>query len=322
MRATAWATTGTIERQRDLHGRSLLATLVAEPAAGAVGPWREHWRRPLAGCTALAILALVAYGLLRTPPGRTWLVAVLVLVSLTAAITRPYATVRVAGAPGQAVGELAVQGFATVDPARRPVPLPGSAQVLREVTGDYWEGFVANPLSRMQTGGAVLTEAPPAAKPGLLGYLRQRVTTVNDWAAGRHGWERAFIAGSALVYTLPFTVMLAGVAMLATCAQALALLLALGALVALPLAADRRWRRAVLRWWLAPLGGALALLAAAAFTGLVLTRLAVALHGADEQLGLLLAGSALPVAAAVLLVRRLRRYRFHWPRLGLAGGAK
>jgi hypothetical protein len=318
MRATAWATRSTIERQRDLHGRSLLATLVGEPAAAAVGPWRDHWRRPLEGCTALTILGLVGYGLLRNPTDRTWLVAVLMLVSLTIAITRPATTVRVAAAPGQAVAELAVRGFATVDPARRPVPLPSPAAALRDLTAEYWDGFVAHPLSRMQTGGAVLATAPPATKPGLLGYLRQHVAVVNDWAAGRHGWERTFIAGTALVYALPFALLLASLAMLATGAQALALLLTLGALVALPLAVDPRRRAAIVRFWLAPLGGALVVLFAAAFTGLVITRLAVALHGADERLGLLLAGSALPVAAALLLARRLRR--FHWPRLGFAGG--
>jgi predicted lysophospholipase L1 biosynthesis ABC-type transport system permease subunit len=61
----------------------------------------------------------------------------------------------------------------------------------------------------------------------------------------------------------------------------------------------------VLRWWLVPLGAALALLAGSALAALVVIRVAELTHAADAYLGMLLAGSAAPLLAAALAARRL-----------------
>jgi hypothetical protein len=155
----------------------------------------------------------------------------------------------------------------------------------------------------------VLATAPPTAKPGVLGYLRGRVTAVGDWAVGRHGPERAVIATLALVYVVPFALLLVALAMLAACAQAMVWLLCLTGLLVAPLAADPRRRRAVLRLWLLPLVASVGLLATAAFGALVVVRAAELTHAADAYLGMLLAGSTAPVLAAVLVVRHLARRR-------------
>jgi hypothetical protein len=84
--------------------------------------------------------------------------------------------------------------------------------------------------------------------------------------------------------------------------------------VVAPLAVDPRHRRAVLRWWLAPLAAALALLAGAALAALVVIRVAELTHAADAYLGMLLAGSAAPLLAAALAIRHLRRHRPAPPR--------
>jgi hypothetical protein len=323
MRATAWTTRGALERQRDMQRLNLLQVLVGDPAATDLGGWRERHRLLLEGGTLAAILALVAYGMLRSPPNRTWLLLVLLLVGATVLVTKPSTTLRLAGTPGRAVGELTVRGFTLADPASAPVRQATPEQAQRELLGQYWTSFVADPLSRLQTGTAVLTEAPPADKPGILESLRRSIAAVDSWAVGRRGWERAFVAATALLYALPFAIVLGAVAMVATCAQALALLLAIGGLGVLPLAVNRRLRRPVAQLWLAPLGGALLLYGAASLLSLALLRFATLLHGADEQVGALLAGSAVPVLAIVLTVRRLRRTtrtRVR-PRLALTGGA-
>jgi hypothetical protein len=96
----------------------------------------------------------------------------------------------------------------------------------------------------------------------------------------------------------------------AACAQTLLFLLCLGGLFALPLAmAGRRQRRALVRFWLAPLLGSLAVLAAASLLSFVVVRAAETLHASDEYVGLLLAGSTWPALAAFLIGRWLTRRR-------------
>jgi hypothetical protein len=127
---------------------------------------------------------------------------------------------------------------------------------------------------------------------------------------GRRGPERAFIATSALGYVVPFAVGLGALAMIAACAQTLLFLLCLGGVFALPLAfAGRRYRRALVRFLLAPLAGSVAVLAAASLLSFVLVRAAETLHASDEYVGLLLAGSTWPALAAFLLGRWLTRRR-------------
>jgi hypothetical protein len=186
--------------------------------------------------------------------------------------------------------------------------------VQRTVATRYWTAFVGEPLSRLQTGTTVLATAPPAGKAGVLGMLRARVTAVGDWAVGRRGPERAVIATLALAYVLPFALALVALAMLASCAQTLVWLLALAGPLVAPLAVDPRHRRAVLRWWLVPLAAALAVLAGAALASVVVIRVAELTHAADAYLGMLLAGSTVPLLAAAVAVRRLLRQRPARPR--------
>jgi hypothetical protein len=324
---TARLTRGSIERQRDVHRLSPLDFLAGEAAARELAAWRERHRLPLQGVTLAAVCALAAWGTLRRRPGRLWLVALLAVVGLTLLVTRPQSATALAARAGTAIPNLVQQAAATTDPSGSVAgaAAPGSdtgrggdsgaEAVQRTVAGRYWTAFVGEPLSRLQTGTTVLATAPPAAKPGVLGSLRARVTAVGDWAIGRRGPERAVIATLALVYVLPFALALVALAMLASCAQALVWLLALAGPLVAPLAVDPRRRRAVLRWWLAPLAAALALLAAAALAALVVIRVAELTHAADAYLGMLLAGSTVPVLAAALAIRRLlARHRPARPR--------
>jgi hypothetical protein len=193
------------------------------------------------------------------------------------------------------------------DPSGSVAAAAGAEPAGRTVAGRYWAAFVAEPLSRLQTGSTVLATAPPPAKAGVLGFLRGRVAAVGDWAVGRRGFERAVIATLTFVYVLPFALLLVALAMLASCAQALVWLLALAGPLVAPLAVDPRRRRAVLRLWLAPLAAAVGLLACSALAALVVVRAAELVHAADAYVGMLLAGSTVPVVVAALAVRRLSR---------------
>jgi hypothetical protein len=305
VRATAAVTRGSIERQRDVHRLSPLDFLAGEDAARALAGWRERHRLPLEGATLAAACGLAAWGTLRRRPGRVWLVALLMLIGLTVLVTRPQTATALAGRAGTALPDLVQRAGATADPSPSVAAGPGAEAVQRTVAGRYWTAFVAEPLSRLQTGTAVLATVPPAGKAGVLRTLRARVTAVGDWAVGRRGPERAVIATLALAYVLPFALALVALAMLASCAQALVWLLVLAGPVVVPLAVDPGRRRAVARWWLVPLGAALALLAAAALAALAVIRVAELTHAADAYVGMLLAGSTAPLAAAALAARRL-----------------
>jgi hypothetical protein len=306
--ATAWLARGSIERQRDVHRLNLLEYLAGEPAAAATGRWLGAHRLALEGGTIALLVGLAAYGVLRRPADRRWLVAILVLLAVTALVTRPLSATRLAGQAGVAVPNLVLRTAVQGDPTQEL--RGGTQQVQQALASTYWTSFVAEPLSRLQTGTAVLAGAAPTRKPGVLGYLRGRIGAVNDWAIGRHGVERAVISTFAVVYVLPFALILCALAMLASCAQALLFLLCLAAPVAAALAVEPRWRRAALRWWLAPLAATVGLLAAAALASFLVVRVAELLHASDEYAGLLLAGSAWPILAGTLLARRwLRRRR-------------
>src|SRR5829696_5825816 len=309
VRTTAWLARGSIERQRDVHRFSPLDQLAGEDGAAELAAWRQRHRLPLEGATLAAVTALAAWGTLRRRPGRRWLVALLMVVGATVLVTRPQAASSLAGRAGVAVPNQLLRAAATADPGVSVAATGGgTGAVQRTVAGRYWTAFVGEPLSRLQTGTTVLATAPPAAKPGVLGSLRARVTAVGDWAVGRHGLERAVIATLALAYAVPFAL-----AMLASCAQALVWLLALTGPLVTPLAVDPARRRAVLRWWLVPLAAALALLAAATLAALAVIRVAELTHTADAYLGMLLAGSTAPVLAAALALRRFRSRRRRRP---------
>jgi hypothetical protein len=309
VRSTAWLVRGSIERQRDVHRLSPLDFLTGEAAARSLAAWRERHRLVLQGATLAAVCALAAWGTMRRRPGRAWLIALLVLLGLTLLVTRPQTATRLAGQAGVAVPNLVLRAGIKGDPSASLAASPGAEPAQRTVAARYWTAFVAEPLSRLQTGTTVLATAPPDGKAGVLRFLRGRVTAVGDWAVGRHGLERAVIATLALVYVLPFALLLVALAMLASCAQALVWLLVLAGPLVAPLAVDPRRRGAVLRLWLAPLAAAACLLACSAFAALVVVRAGELAHAADAYLGMLLAGSTVPAVAVVLAARRLLRRR-------------
>jgi hypothetical protein len=144
----------------------------------------------------------------------------------------------------------------------------------------------------------------------VLDGLRRNVSAVNDWALGRHGPERVFIAASALAYVAPFAVALGVLAMVAACAQTLLFLLCLAGLAALPFSVvGRRQRGALIRYWALPLVGAAVVLALASLGSFAVVRAANALHASDEYVGVLLAGSTWPLVVAVVVWRRAARRR-------------
>jgi hypothetical protein len=314
VRATAWMAKSSIERQRDMLRLSLFDVLVGPGAARSLGGWRVEHADLLEAGTKAALLGLIAYGVVRRPAWRHLTVAALLLLVVTLVVTRPQTIVEAAGRPGVLVPNamLAVVTRAAPDGAVGDQLRTEPTQ--RRLLTRYWKSYVAHPLSRMQTGTAVLADAPPDRKAGVLEGLRRNISAVNDWAVGRRGPERAFIATSALGYVMPFAVGLGALAMVAACAQTLLFLLCLGGVLALPLAvAGRRQRRALVRFWLAPLLGTVAVLAAASLLSFIVVRAAEALHASDEYVGLLLAGSTWPALAAFLIGRWLTRRR----RLGL-----
>jgi hypothetical protein len=312
LRATAWLARASIERQRDVGRLNLLGVTVGAPAAEQVRVWRQAHQAVLEASTVTVVVALLAYGMLARSATRAWLVALLLLLAATVAITRPHTTLRLAVAPGTAVQDRIATAVA------RPPLLPGRpageglAAAQQPLTARYWTAFVGRSLSRLQTGSPLLADAPPADKPGLLRVLRRQLHAVNDWALGRRGLERAVIATLTALYLLPFALALLALAMAASCAQALLLTLCLAGLAAVPLAVEPRWRAAVVRCWLLPAVGAAGLLATATAASLLLLWLAAAVRALDEQVGLVVAGAALPLLALVLAACR-------WPRRGRGG---
>jgi len=316
MRATAWLAKSSIERQRDMLRLSLFDALVGPGAAQSVGGWRARNADPLEAATKAALLGLIAWGVIRRPAWRNLTVAALLLIVATVTITRPYSTVSAATRPGVVVPNAMLTMVTRIAPDGAAGDQADAVPTQRRLLTGYWRSFVAHPLSRMQTGTTVLSEAEPGKKASVLDALRRNVSAVNDWAVGHRGPERAFIATSALGYVLPFAVGLGALAMVAACAQTILFLLCLAGPFVLPVAvAGRRHRRALVRFWLAPLLGSVAVLAAASLLSFVVVRAAETLHASDEYVGLLLAGSTWPALAAFLIGRWLTHRR---QRLGLA----
>jgi hypothetical protein len=314
VRATAWMAKSSIERQRDMLRLSLFDVLVGPGAARSLGGWRVQHADLLEAGTKAALVGLIAYGVARRPAWRHLAVAALLLLVATLVVTRPQTSVEAAGRPGVLVPNAMLAVVTRVAPDGAVGDQLGAEPTQRRLLTRYWKSYVAHPLSRMQTGTAVLADAPPDRKAGVLQGLRRNVSAVNDWAVGRRGPERAFIATSALGYVTPFAVGLGALAMVAACAQTLLFLLCLAGVFVLPLAvAGRRQRRALVRFWFFPLLGTIAVLAGASLLSFIVVRAAETLHASDEYVGLLLAGSTWPALAAFLIGRWLTRRR----RLGL-----
>jgi hypothetical protein len=320
VRATAWMAKSSIERQRDMLRLSLFDVLVGPGAARSLGGWRVEHADALEAGTKAALLGLIAYGVARRPAWRHLTVAALLLLVATLVVTRPQTSVEAAARPGVLVPNAMLAVVTRVAPDAAAGDQLGAEPTQRRLLTRYWKSYVAHPLSRMQTGTAVLADAPPERKAGVLEGLRRNVSAVNDWAVGRRGPERAFIATSALGYVAPFAVGLGALAMIAACAQTLLFLLCLGGVFALPLAvAGRRQRRALVRFWLFPLLGTIAVLAGASLLSFIVVRAAETLHASDEYVGLLLAGSTWPALAAFLIGRWLTRRRRLGQGLPLSG---
>ena len=310
VRATAWLAKSSIERQRDVLRLGLFDVLVGAGAADSVGGWRADNAPMLEAATKAALLGLIAWGVVRRPAWRTLTVAALLLLVATVVVTRPFTTVELAARPGVAVPNAMLTVVSQIAPDGALGDRAGAEPTQRRLLTRYWKSYVAYPLSKMQSGTSVLADAPPGRKAGVLAALRRNVSSVNDWAIGRRGPERAFIATSALGYVLPFAVGLGVLAMVAACAQTLLFVLCLGGLFALPFAVGgRRQRRTLVRFLVAPLLGSVAVLAGASLLSFVLVRAAETLHASDEYVGLLLAGSTWPALAAVLIGRWLTRRR-------------
>jgi hypothetical protein len=310
--ATAWLAKASIERQRDLFRINLFDFLVGSGTARAVGDFRAANGPGLEAATKVAVLGLVLFGALRRPARRICVVALLLLLAITLTLTRPYGTVQAAARPSVQIPNLMLGVVDHLAPGGGAGGNAGAAgPTQRRLLTQYWDSFVANPLSRIQTGTPVLVSAPPGRKLGVLAGLRRNVSAVNDWALGRHGPERAFIATSALGYVLPFAVVLGMLAMVAACAQTMLFVLCLVGLFALPFAAaGRRQRGLLIRYWLLPLLAAIGVLALASVLSFAVMRTADAVHALDEYVGVLLAGSTVPVLVALLLGRRFaRRWR-------------
>ena len=310
MHGTAWLAKASIERQRDVYRLNLFDFLVGTRTAQSVTSWRATHRLTLEGATEAAVVALVIYGVMLRPSRRTWALALMLVMASTILITKPQATARVAASPGVAVPNVMLDVVATAAPSQRLKTASSPAESLQALSTQFWTSFVANPLSRLQTGTGVLAGATPSGKESVLGVLRNNISSVNDWAIGRRGPERAFIATSAIGYVLPFTVGLSVLAMLATCAQALLFVLCLAGLLVVPFAVEGPRRRgAIVRYWLLPLIACVALLGLTSLGSFAVMRLAEALHRSDQYIGLLLAGSIWPVVVAALLVRHAIRRR-------------
>jgi hypothetical protein len=320
--ATAWLAKSSIERQRDVLRLSLFDFLVGAGAAESIGAWRAGNAEALELITKAALLGLIGWGLVRRPAWRNLVVAGLLVLAFTVVVTRPYSTVDLAARPGLAVPNTMLALVTRVAPDGPPGASQEAEATQRRLLTRYWRSFVAHPLSRMQTGTPLLASTPPAKKPGVLAALRKNISAVNDWAVGRKGPERAFIATSALGYVVPFAVGLGALAMVAACAQTMLFVLCLAGPFTLPLAvAGRRHRGAIIRYWLLPLLGAVAVLAAASLASFAVVRAAETLHASDEYVGLLLAGSTWPALAAVLIGRWLTRRRRQTPVLSVVGQA-
>jgi hypothetical protein len=310
LHGTAWLAKASIERQRDVHRLNLLDFLLGPGAAQGVGGWRSAHRLALEVTTQVAIGGLVLYGLVLRPARRRWLLALVLLLVSTLFLTKPQAVLQAAAAPGIAVPNRMLGMVARVAPASEADRHGSAADVEQRMSTSFWTAFVAQPLSRMQTGTTVLGDVPPGRRAGVLQALRRGIGSVNDWALGRHGPERAFIGTSALGYVVPFAIALGALAMVTACAQTLLFVLLLLGPFVLPFAVDGPRRRGdLIRYWLLPLFASVGLLAVASFASYVLLRIAQTLHATDVYLGLLLAGSIWPLTLVLVVRQRLRRRR-------------
>src|SRR5215211_2511986 len=160
VRATAWMAKSSIERQRDMLRLSLFDVLVGPGAARSLGGWRVEHADLLEAGTKAALLGLIAYGVARRPAWRHLTVAALLVVVVTLVVTRPQTSVEAAARPGVVVPNAMLAVVTRVAPDGALGGQLGAEPTQRRLLAGYWKSYVAHPLSRMQTGTALLADAP------------------------------------------------------------------------------------------------------------------------------------------------------------------
>ena len=312
MRATAWTSALAVERQRDLLAPSPLASRVLGPLAARFSVWRDANRTHLATSSITAVTVLIFYGVMAKPTRRSWARMVLLLLVWSMLATYPQTVLHAASLPGQGTTRLMMALVGHTDQAGHADDADADARpvAVQQRLGDgFWTAFVTQPFSRVQTGSAVLAQAPPEQRTGLLGVLRERVEAIDRRVGGGAAFERALAAMVALASTVPFATAIAASSVAAWLAQTVLLLLCLTALAFAPLLLlDARARLLLVRCWLTPLLGALALTGVASAASFGILWLAVTLASAGEGVTRILSGSGFAAGCVLLTAWRLRRW--------------
>jgi hypothetical protein len=305
MRGTAWTSALAVERQHDLLAPSPLVSRVLTPMAVRFSAWRDANRRQLTTSAITAVTVLLFYGILGRPARRSWAQMVLLLLIWSVLATYPTTALRAVSLPGQATTWLLVE---LVGRSGEPGAQP--ATLIQSGLGDqFWTAFVTQPYSRVQTGSAVLAQAPPEGRSGLLGTLREQVAAIGRRAGGGAAAERALTATVAFGSALPFAAAIGTCSVAGWVAQSLLLLLCLTVIALAPvLLLDVRARLLLVRWWLIPLLGGLALAALASAASFGAVWLAVTLAGLGESAARMFTGSAFALACVLLAGRWVHRW--------------
>jgi hypothetical protein len=305
MRGTAWTSALAVERQRDLLAPSPLMSRVLGPLAVRFSAWRDTNRTRLATSVITTVTMLIFYGVLGRPVRRSWAQMVLLLLIWSGLATYPQTALRAVSLPGQATTRLLVELVGQSSEAGgQPATLTQG-----RLGDEFWTAFVTQPYSRVQTGSAVLAQAPPHQRTGLLGALREQVAAIGRRAGGGAAVERALTATVALGSAVPFSAAIAACSVAGWVAQSLLLLLCLTVIALAPvLLLDARARLLLVRWWVMPLLGALALAALAVAGSLGITWLAITLAGMGEAAARMFTGSAFALGSVLLAGWRVRRW--------------
>jgi hypothetical protein len=303
MRATAWTSALAVDLQHDLLVPSPLVSRVFGPLAVRFSAWRDANRTRLATSVITAVTVLVFYGVLGRPARRSWARMILLLLVWSMLATYPQTVLWAASIPGQGTTSLSA---ALVDHGD---PQDAHRAIAQEGLGDgFWTAFVTQPYSRIQTGSAVLAQAPPEQRAGLLGTLGAKVAGIDRRIRGGAALERALTALIALASAVPFAAAIAACSMAAWVAQTLLLLLCLTAIAFVPALLDARARPLLVRWWLIPLISTVGLTALASAASFGVIWLAVSLAHAGESLTRMLSGSAVAAGCVLLTAWRVRRW--------------
>jgi len=306
LRAAAWSTAQAVDRQGDLLTPSPLVTRLLGPLAHRFGAWRNAHTTALLPVVLTAIVLLVLAGTLTCPVQPRWLLVLGLVLLWSTTACHPRAVLRAASLPGETTTGVVV---ALAGPATPGGADPQAAQ--RQLAEQLWTALVTQPHSRVQTGSAVLAQAPPEQRTGLLNTLSRQINSIAGRVNGDHALERAITGVVALAAAVVAAVVVTVCSMLGWLAQSLLFALCLTAVVLFPLlVSDARARRLWPRWLLYPAFGAALVTALGTLGSVVAAKVAVALAGSGEALARLLPGSVLvlvALAVGVIAARRGRR---------------